>query len=39
MQYHDWCSALDDRKPNHISVAIADMSKAFDRMHPEKLAD
>ena len=36
---NNWCAALDDTKTSHVSVAMIDMSKAFDRMHPNLLVE
>ena len=34
---NQWCSALDNSNTSHMSVAMIDMSKAFDRVHPNLL--
>ena len=31
---HDWCQDLDDNTTSHITTALIDMSKAFDRLNP-----
>ena len=37
--FHHWCSALDNPRTSHISTVMIDMSKAFDRMHPDLLVE
>ena len=32
-----WCSSLDNPTTSHISAVLIDMSKAFDRLHPDFL--
>ena len=34
---NNWCASLDDLSTSHISAAMIDMSKAFDRLHPDVL--
>ena len=34
---HDWCQALNDLKTSHVTTALIDMSKAFDRLDPNIL--
>ena len=34
---HNWCLELDSLKISHVSAALVDMSKAFDRMDPDIL--
>jgi hypothetical protein len=34
---HDWCLQLDNQHVSHVTAALIDMSKAFDRMDPNIL--
>ena len=34
---HDWCVELDSLNTSHVTAVLIDMSKAFDKMDPNKL--